>query len=287
MTKQNITGATRLAALLGSPVVHSLSPFIHNTAFQRLNLPCVYLAFDVPTEGLKEAVEGLKSLKALGFNLTMPHKEVVIPFLQELSPEAAIIGAVNTVKVEGNRLIGYNTDCKGFQLSLQDVGFAAKGKKVVIAGSGGAARSVALALAKEKVAQLVLLNRNINRAEEIALMLGEANPDIKVTVGALTQEVLAGELEEAELLVNSTPLGMEEGGRESIVEDASMLKPHLLVSDLLYYPPRTYLMQQAEAQGCKAMNGLSMLLWQAALAFEIWTGVPMPVEHVKEQFAAR
>lgn len=286
MTTQQITGATGLAALLGSPVEHSQSPLIHNTAFQHLQLPCIYLAFDVKPENLKEAVEGLKAVNAIGFNLTMPHKQAVIPYLQELSDEAAIIGAVNTVKVEGNRLIGHNTDCKGFQLSLQDVGFKAEGKKAVIAGSGGAARSVALALAKEKVSQLVLLNRSLHRAEEIAQMLHEATPEIDVKVASLNQENLARELEEAALLVNSTPLGMDEGGTESIVEDASILKPHLLVSDLLYYPPQTYLMKQAEAQGCKAVNGLNMLIWQAALAFEIWTGVAMPVEVVKKQFAS-
>ncbi len=286
MTTQQITGATGLAALLGSPVEHSQSPLIHNTAFQYLQLPCVYLAFDVKPENLEEAVEGLKAVNAIGFNLTMPHKQAVIPYLQGLSEEASIIGAVNTVKVEGIRLTGYNTDCQGFQLSLQDVGFKAEGKKAVIAGSGGAARSVALALAKEKVSQLVLLNRSLHRAEEIAEMLQEATPEINVKVASLNQENLARELEEAELLVNSTPLGMDERGSESIVEDVSMLKPHLLVFDLLYYPPRTHLMKQAEAQGCKAVNGLNMLVWQAALAFEIWTGVPMPVEIVKKQFTS-
>ena len=284
MSTMPITGATRLAALLGSPVEHSQSPFIHNTAFQQLQLPFTYLAFDVPPENLKEAVEGLKALKAIGFNLTMPHKETVIPLLDELSQEAAIIGAVNTVKVEGERLTGHNTDGKGFLLSLHDVGFSAVGKKAVIAGSGGAARSVALALAQEKVDQLVLLNRSLHRAEEIALMLREATPKIKVTVAELNQENMKAELKDAALLVNSTPLGMDENSNESIVADASILKPPLLVYDLLYHPPRTHLMKQAEAQGCTTLNGLSMLLWQAALAFEIWTGVPMPVEHVKNQF---
>lgn len=286
MLTMNITGATRLAALLGSPVEHSQSPLIHNTAFQQLQLPYTYLAFDVPPEHLKEGVEGLKALKAIGFNLTMPHKEAVIPLLDELSQEAAIIGAVNTVKVEGDRLIGHNTDGKGFLMSLQDAGFTAVGKKAVIAGSGGAARSVALALAQENVSRLVLLNRSLHRAEEIAHMLREATPDVKVTVAELNQENMKTALKDASLLVNSTPLGMDENSTESIVPDRSILKPELLVYDLLYHPPRTHLMKQAEAQGCTTLNGLSMLLWQAALAFEIWTGVPMPVEHVKNQFKA-
>lgn len=284
MLTMNITGATRLAALLGSPVEHSQSPLIHNTAFQQLQLPYTYLAFDVPPEQLKEAVEGLKALKAIGFNLTMPHKEAVMPLLDELSQEAAVIGAVNTVKVEGEHLTGHNTDGKGFLLSLQDVGFLVSGKKAVIAGSGGAARSVALALAQGNVRQLVLLNRSLHRAEEIALMLREATPEIDVKVAELNQANVATELNDADLLVNSTPLGMKESSTESIVSDGSILKPPLLVYDLLYHPPRTYLMKQAEEQGCTTINGLSMLLWQAALAFEIWTGVPMPVEHVKQQF---
>ena len=282
----NITGATRLAALLGSPVEHSQSPLIHNTAFQQLQLPYTYLAFDVPPEHLKEGVEGLKALKAIGFNLTMPHKEAVIPFLNELSQEAAIIGAVNTVKVEGDRLIGHNTDGKGFLMSLQDAGFTAVGIKAVIAGSGGAARSVALALAQENVRQLVLLNRSLHRAEEIALMLREATPEIDVKVAELNQANVAVELQDADLLVNSTPLGMDENSTDSIVADGSILKPPLLVYDLLYHPPRTHLMKQAEVQGCTTLNGLSMLLWQAALAFEIWTGVPMPVDVVKKQFSS-
>ncbi len=278
----HITGNTQLTALLGHPVEHSKSPFMHNTAFKRLGLPYAYLAFDIEPHQLKDAVEALKTFNAAGFNLTMPLKQSIIPFLDELSPEASLTGAVNTVKIQEGKLIGYNTDGRGYIMSLEERGFRAKDKTIVLAGSGGAARSVALSLMLEGCQHLILLNRSLSSTHEIAEMLHLAAPLSKVDVDTLSQDHLAAALEKADLLINATPLGMGDLTDQSIVEDATMLKPPLLVSDLIYHPAKTKLLKQAKKRKCDTVNGLGMLLWQAALAFKIWTGNDMPTDHVKK-----
>jgi len=276
----NITGNTQLTALLGHPVAHSKSPFIHNTAFQHLGMPYAYLAFDIEPDQLQDALKALKTLNAAGFNLTMPLKQTVIPFLDEISPEASLIGAVNTVTLKDGKMAGYNTDGRGYIASLEKHGFRVKGKTVVLAGSGGAARSVALSLMLEGCQRLVLLSRNLPAAREIADMLQQAAPLSKVEVETLSQQHLAEALQGADLLIN--PMGMGSLSKESIVQDETMLKPTLLVSDLIYHPAKTKLLKQAEKRKCDTLNGLGMLLWQAALAFKLWTGKDMPVEHIKK-----
>ncbi len=273
-----ITGNTQLICLIGHPVSHSISPAIHNAAFFHLGLDYAYLAFDVREDKLEVGINALRTLNVKGFNVTMPHKQAVLPLLDEVMPEAQMIGAVNMVLHENGRLIGYNTDGIGYVQALAEEGISISGKRIVIAGAGGGARSVAIRLALEGVPEIVILNRTLDKAEEICSMIRKNVPSCKAEAVPLTERGLSQQLMEADIFVNSTALGMHPYEDKSIIEDPRMLHRELVVTDLIYNPRKTKLLQMAEEAGCKAVNGLGMLIRQGAAAFKIWTGVDMPVE---------
>ena len=281
-----ITGTTRLGGLLGSPVAHSMSPLMHNESFRRLGIDFVYLCFDVGPAKLPSVVSALRDMNTYGFNLTMPCKEAILPCLDEITPAAEMIGAVNTVACEGGRLTGYNTDGTGYIRSLREAGFEPRGKDMVLLGAGGAASAVGAVAALEGVRSLHFAcrqGRSYRKAVSLCDRINEKT-SCRADVTDLADEgAMRALLASADLLTNATSAGMAPRQDETPLADPSMLRPELFVSDVIYNPRETRLMREAKAAGCRTMNGLYMLLFQGAEAFRIWTGKEMDVEAVREK----
>jgi len=280
-----INAHTQLCGLLGNPVEHSLSPAIHNAAFEKLGLNFVYLAFKV--EDLPSAVKGLRSLGNLrGFSVTIPHKVSIIPLLDEVDLTARNIGAVNTIVIENSRLIGSNTDASGALRALTEAGAALRGEKVVMLGSGGAARAIAFALAAGAgIAKLTLLG--IDEKERTGLVKDlKAKTSLQISDGMITDDALRRAIEESKVLLHCTPLGMHPNVRESCVP-ASLLKPHLTVMDIVYNPLDTKLLTDARAAGCKTIRGIEMFLNQAVGQFELWTKQKAPADVMRKVLESR
>ncbi|MCX7913390.1 MAG: shikimate dehydrogenase [Thermodesulfovibrionales bacterium] len=267
-----INGRTKIIGILGYPVEHSLSPQMHNAAFKYLNLDYCYVPFPVKPEELKSAIDGIRSLNISGANITIPHKETVIPLLDEISEEVKFIGAVNTIKNEGGILKGYNTDGLGFIKSLVQKKIQISNKKVLILGAGGAARAIGFYLCKEAKA-VYIYNRNLERAEQLSKHLYP----FKQNVFAVKKDFLNDNVSSIDIIVNTTPLGLKPG--DPLPMSVSLINNKQIVCDLIYKD--TPFLQKALATGCKTINGLGMLLWQGALAFEIWTGLQPPLSIMK------
>lgn len=282
-----IDGRTQLVGLIGWPVEHSLSPAMHNAAFDALGLNWCYVPLPVPPGQVAEAVRGIAALGFRGVNVTMPHKQAVLPFLDEIDPAASRIGAVNTITImrdaEGRAtLTGYNTDYQGFIRALRKSGFDPAGRRAVIVGAGGAARAATFALLEAGAADILVLGNTPQRLQALfaALDTGEG----RLRILQATPQILVEEARAADLLVNATPVGMwqdkDEHGfhREGTIwpEDVP-LPSHLTVLDMVYAPPKTRLLRQAWAAGAHAIGGLEMLVEQGAAAFELWVGKPAPV----------
>lgn len=271
-----IDGRTALAFLLGYPVAHSLSPAMHQAAFAAAGLNAVYLPWAVASDRLAVAVAGLRSLEnLLGANVTVPHKEAAAPLLDARTTEAEALGAVNTIVREGTRLVGDNTDGAGFLAALAETWpDRDPGRPAVLLGAGGAARAVAVSLARAGARELTLVNRTPARARELAALVRARAPACRVRVEPLTPAWRPAGIPSACLLVNTSPVGLRPD--DPPLFDYGLLRPPLAVCDLIYNPPETPLLAAARAGGCPAANGLSMLLHQGALAFERWTGRPAP-----------
>ena len=280
MVNQNISGKTKVCALIGDPVEHTVSPAMHNAAFQKMGLDYLYVPFRVRPEELPRAVAGLKALNVAGFNVTIPHKVAVLPLLDGLDPLAEKIGAVNTVVNNDGELRGYNTDAEGFLRALLEHGIKPQGRNVVVLGAGGAARAIAYILA-EKGARLTILNRRqeLDWAESIAqLILDELHQEVKVFELGDIANVLPG----ASLLVNATSVGMSPADNASPVP-AGLLDKVPAVFDIVYNPLETKLLKEAAAAGAQTIGGVDMLAWQGALAFEMWAGRKAPIDLMREE----
>ncbi len=281
MNKSNISGEARICGVIGDPIKHTMSPVMHNAAFEKLELDYLYIPFRVKKEELGKAIEGMKAMNIRGLNVTIPHKVAVIQFLDELDPLAEKIGAVNTIVNNNGVLKGYNTDAAGFLQALLEKGVEPRGKEVAVLGAGGASRAISFILADRGV-NLVILNRRLELdwAEELA---GKLSKIFKKEVKALelVEKNLVAVLEKADILVNATSVGMSPNIDEKPVA-SSLLKPGLIVFDLVYNPLKTRLLRDAEQAGAKTIGGLDMLVWQGALAFEQWTGLKAPVEVMKK-----
>jgi len=272
----NISGKTRFCAVIGDPVEHSLSPCIHNAAFQHLQLDYVYVAFPVKQEELRTAIQGMRSLKIHGLNVTTPHKLDVIQHLDLLDESAKNVGAVNTILNKEGTLIGYNTDGKGALLALEANQGELSNQKILILGAGGAARSISFSLAQE-ACQVTILNRTVERAENLVKELSKTFGE-KVKCGKLCRENLKKELEDASILVNATSAGMRPDQEDITPVDKDLLRPNLLVFDLVYDPPETRLLREARSVEAKTIDGLAQLVYQGAASFKIWTGERAPVD---------
>ncbi len=275
-----ISGKTRCCGIIGDPVEHTMSPAMHNAAFNKLGLDYVYLPFLVKPEELGRAIQGMRALNIRGLNVTIPHKAAVIQFLDELDGLAARIGAVNTIVNDSGVLRGYNTDAAGFLQALLEKGIDPKGKNVVILGAGGASRAISFILAG-KGAKLTILNRTPSKAVECARVISRIFPT-QARALELNTENLAKIVRKADMLVNTTSIGMSPDANETLVASA-LIRPGLVVFDIVYNPVKTRLLGEAEKAGAATISGLEMLLWQGALAFEKWTGLKAPVELMREE----
>jgi shikimate dehydrogenase len=282
-----ISGHTRLTGLIGWPVTHSLSPAMHNAAFEALGLNWCYVALPVRAENLAAAVAGLGALGFAGANVTVPHKEAVLPHLQHVSPDVRALGAANTLAVredEAGRpvLLGLNTDHTGLIQALRDASVEPLGCRALVLGAGGAARAVVYGLMGAGATSIAVLNRSAERAEALIAGLAAANRESVLSAGPLTPSALGELAAAATLLVNATTLGLEPAAEESPWPAGLLLPAHLAVLDLVYRPHRTRLLAQAEAAGAQPISGLGMLIHQAAQAFEIWTGEKAPIEVMRQ-----
>lgn len=274
-----ISGKTKVCGVIGDPIEHTMSPAMHNAAFQKLGLDYLYLPFRVSKEEVSKAIDGMRALKIRGLNVTIPHKTAVIPFLDKLDPLAEKIGAVNTIVNDDSVLTGYNTDATGFLQVMLERGINPEGKSIVVLGAGGASRGVSFILA-ENGARLVILNRRLEKADDLARRVSQlAKNEVKAL--ELKEENLTLVLKKADVLVNTTSIGMIPGNDKTPVP-AALLKPSLVVFDIVYNPLKTRLLREAEAAGSKTISGIEMLAWQGALAFEKWTGEKAPVDLMRE-----
>lgn len=278
-----ISGKTQVYGIFGFPVGHSFSPGMHNAAFEKLGLDGCYVPFAVPPDRLADAVRAIIPLGLRGLNVTVPHKERVIPYLDELSEEARLTGTVNTIEIQGGRLIGHTTDGRGFLRSLrEEAGFVPRGKRFVLLGSGGAGRAVAFSLALAGARQIAVRDVDEGKARLLAQDIAEKTGCKAI---ALTSEMLAGYCHESECLINATPLGLKKA--DPLPLNKSCISKSHLVCDLVYNPPATALLAVAKRNGAKTLRGLGMLLYQGVVAFEIWTGKKAPVEVMKKALSTQ
>ncbi len=305
-----ISGKTKLTGFFAKPASHSLSPLMHNLAFSHWGIDAVYLAFEVDQTNLRQAVKSIRTLDMLGVNVSMPNKTAVLAYLDQLSPEAELIGAVNTIVHQEQRLIGYNTDGMGFVRSVNETGHPIKNQKIVVLGAGGAAKAIVVQMALEG-AQEITIYKRLNATflplkeyfakvsektgcpirlhdyadeSQLALDLSQANLLINATdIGMGSKSQLALDLSQANLLINATDIGMGSKKDQLPIADVKLLHSQLAVFDLIYSPSETRLIQEAKKMGIKAYNGLGMLIHQGAIAFELWTHREMPVQNIRER----
>ena len=275
----DITGKTHVCGVIGDPIEHTLSPIMHNAAFNALKLDYAFLAFKVKPSEVENAVNGMRALGIHGLNVTMPHKKAVINYLDEIDQTAKFLSAVNTIHNKNGKLIGFNTDGVGALKALKENGVNPKGKRVLLLGSGGAARAIAYALVQE-ADELVVLNRTVEQAKELASLL-ERPFNKKVVADSLSPKIIQDNLRDSDILVNATSVGMKPNANQSPVAP-EWLKPNLAVMDIVYNPIETKLAKDAKAAGAKVISGVEMLIYQGAASFEIWTGKSAPVEVMRK-----
>ena len=265
-----IDGKTSITGIFGFPIEHTFSPAMHNAAFSNLGLNYCYIPFLVSPEHLKDAVESIRALNIRGVNVTIPHKQSLMPMLDQIHEEAAFIGAVNTVVNRKGKLIGYNTDGRGFIKSLEENGISIEGKNVLIHGAGGASRAVSYYLCKE-ARSVSLYGRSPEKVERLV-------DDLKIIYGNASSLRNMKDIEGYNIIINATPLGMKES--DPLPFDTSLLQSNQTVCDLIY--TKTRFIEKAAQQGCTVIDGIGMLLWQGALSFELWTGKQPDIQVMRE-----
>jgi len=265
----NINGRTKITGIFGYPIEHTLSPAMHNAAFEDLNLNYCYVPFLVHPDLLEKAVLAIKAMNICGLNITIPHKEKVMPFLDEVNEEASFIGAVNTIVNSDSKLTGYNTDGRGFMQSLSENGISTEGKEIVIIGAGGASRAISYYLS-QKAKALYLYDIDKGKVDKLADDLRKIRKNVSIA-----EDI--SNIDRFDVIINATPLGLKK--EDPLPFNTSRLKKEQIVCDLIY--KKTRLFEQAEEKGCIALDGLGMLLWQGIFAFELWTGKKPPVETMR------
>lgn len=286
--EKRISGRTGLMGLIGSPVGHSGSPAMYNYSFQKLDLDFAYLAFDVKVEEVSKAIQAIRTFHMRGCNVTMPCKNEALKFMDELSPAARIIGAVNTVVNENGKLVGHITDGQGFVDNLRDHGVEIKGKKITVLGGGGAATAIQVQCALEGAREISIFNikdQFFDRTMQTAEKIKFEKPECTVKVFDLEDsESIKKEIESSDILANATIVGMKPMEDESTIKDISVYRSGLVVADAVYNPKETKMLREAKEAGCTCIDGQGMLVWQGAAAFKLYTGQEMPVEEVKKLF---
>lgn len=284
-----ITGHTGLLALIGSPVGHSGSPAMYNYSFARLGLDYVYVALDVKEDQVKEAISAMRLFNMKGGNVTMPDKIEAAKYMDELSPAAKIIGAINTIVNDNGKLIGHITDGEGFVNNLKDHGVDVKGKKITVAGGGGAATAIQVQCALDGVREITIFNKKdafFERTVAMAEKIKNSVPGVVVNVYDIDDIAkMTEEINDSDIFVNATIVGMNPNlADQSVVKDLSAFRPGLVVADAVYNPEETKMLKEAKEKGCTTIGGKGMLLWQGVSAFKLFTGMDMPVEEVKAKF---
>lgn len=263
-----ITSKTKILCVIGSPIEHSMSPIMHNAALRDMELNWIYLAFDIKSNQLNDAIKGFKALDIKGINVTIPHKERIIRFMDEIDPLAKKIGAINAIKNENGNLLGRNTDAAGAKKALSDSGCPIKDKNILIIGAGGAARAIGFALADD-CNSISIFNRTEKNASVLAEEIGNKT-QVNVEGFLLSERNLKKKLDSIDILINTTPIGMYPHISESPI-NKELLNSDIFVFDVIYNPLRTKLMKDSIDIGCKALGGLDMLINQGVIAFEWWT----------------
>jgi shikimate dehydrogenase len=274
-----ISGKTRVCGVIGDPIEHTLSPTIHNAAFNHLELDFVFLAFRVKAAELENAICGMRGLGIHGLNVTMPHKGTVTAYLDKLDPAVKFLGSANTILNEDGKLLGFNTDGTGALKALRGNGVNLSEKKVLLLGAGSAAKAVAFSLSKE-VGELVILNRSSEKAKRLAEAL-RRTLNKNVFGSSFSLDTLAENLRNSDVLINATSVGMHPKADQSIVPP-QLLRSGLTVMDIVYNPVETKLAKEAKAADAKVVSGVEMLIYQGAASFEIWTGRAAPVEVMRK-----
>ena len=275
------TVTTKLVILLGKPLGHSVSPQMHNLAFEKLDLDYCYMPVEVAPADLQTVFNGLTRMNVVGFNVTIPHKINIIKYLDKLDPLAATIGAVNTICVRNGKTIGYNTDGEGFLQSLEsEAHITPREKKFFLLGCGGATRAISMTLAHHGAKKIFICNRTLSKAEKLTTEINEKIADCAITVPQNAGN-RADILQECDVLINTTSIGMHPKENALPIEE-SLIGKHLIVADIVYNPLTTQLLKVAKDRGCATVHGLGMLVNQGAAGFRLWTGIEPPV---KEMFA--
>lgn len=278
---ESVSGKTKLYGLIGSPVGHSGSPAMYNYGFEQLGIDAVYLAFDVKIDEVEKAIDSVRTFDMPGGNVTMPCKGEAAKYMDELSPAAQMVNAINTFKNENGKLTGHITDGIGFVDNLKNHGVDPKGKKFIVLGTGGAATAIQVQLAIEEAAAIDIFNIKDDffvNGEETVERIKKFYPDLAVAIHDLgDKELLKQKMAEADVLVNGTTVGMGVGSTKTPISDTSMLHDKLVVADAIYNPPKTQLINDAADNGCKTITGEGMLLGQGKAAFKIFTDQELPV----------
>ncbi|OCG44082.1 shikimate dehydrogenase [Gilliamella sp. Fer1-1] len=284
--RNNIDGHFLLIGLMAYPIRHSLSPQMQNTIYSKLNVPYVYLAFEVDQEKLADAIKGLRALGLRGSAVSMPNKQLVCQYLDKLTPAVELSGACNTISNDNGVLTGYNTDGMGYMRMLKEANIDVIGKKITILGAGGAATAIVVQAALDGVKAITIFNQKdecYTKIEAIAKKLNQTSQCHVRVIDLADKDQLRKEIADSVVLCNATGVGMKPLEGQSLITDATMLRPDLIVTDCIYSPRKTKLLEMAEQQGCQTLNGIGMMLWQGAAQIKIWTGEDAPIEYVKEQ----
>jgi shikimate dehydrogenase len=282
--QKHVTAATRLVCLIGHPVDHSRSPLMHNAAFEAQGIDMRYVAFDVSSEELPQAIGGLRALGIVGANITVPHKEAVLSLLDTVDPTARSIGAVNTIVNQDGVLSGHNTDIHGFLMALErGWGRGPRGSRCLVLGAGGSARAVVAGLARAEAAEIWVFNRTLSRARELCAAVASWS---SVPCSAVGESELLTAARQAELLVNATSVGMGDTVKVSPIPVDILTRRHVIV-DLTYGPEETALIRGGHSVGAICLDGLEMLVQQAARAYELWTGRMAPIDRMRDEVQYR
>src|SRR5476651_649614 len=281
----DVTAKYELIGLMAYPIRHSLSPEMQNKALEHLGLPYVYMAFEVDNDAFGRAIEGLKALKMRGTGVSMPNMQLACEYVNELTPAARLVGAINTIVNDNGYLTDYNTDGTGHIRALKESGFDIKGKTMVLVGSGGAATAIAAQADIGGIKEIKLFNRKDEFYEKAAAFAKRVNDNTNCTVSVwdlADQHRFREDIAGADILTNGTKVGMKPLENQCVVSDKSMLRPELLVSECVYNPHNTQLLTMAKEAGCKTVEGYGMLLWQGAEQFKLWTGKEFPLDFIKK-----
>ncbi|MCX7710911.1 MAG: shikimate dehydrogenase [Clostridia bacterium] len=279
-----VTGKTKVMGIIGNPIEHSFSPMLHNSISKHLGIDTVYIPFKVEKNHLESAVHGLKALNVVGFNVTVPYKKDVMKFIDDNTKEALLMGAVNTVKNIEGRFYGYNTDAEGFSRSFkEETGTGFKEKKIFIIGSGGAARAITVKMAFEGAKKIYIVNRTASKAAELAEIINNNIDSVAESFGFDDKKAIKS-FEASDIVVNTTSVGMHPEVDSSPIEENYQFSKGQIVYDVVYNPSKTKFMSDAEKTGCKTVNGLGMLFYQGINAYEIWTGIKLSEQFLKELF---